>query len=73
MSSLSDSSDFDAENTPGVLRQDGPSIAVLALISDSIRGIRYGQVTVIVQDGVVVQIDRLEKQRLIRGGERQPA
>ena len=73
MSIPSDSPDLDAENSHGVLSQDGPSIAVLAQISESIRGIRYGQVTVIVQDGVVVQIDRLEKQRLIRGGERQPA
>ncbi len=73
MNRLSDSADANPENTHGVLRSDGPSIAVLAQISDSIRGIRYGQVTVIVQDGVVVQIDRLEKQRLVRGGEGQPA
>ena len=45
---------------------DGPSIAVLAQISDAIRYLKFGQVTVIVQDGVVVQIDRLEKHRLER-------
>lgn len=73
MSSLSNSADSDPENSDGVLRPNGPSIEVLAQISDAIRGIRYGQVTVIVQDGIVVQIDRLEKQRLVRGRERQPA
>lgn len=28
------------------------------------RGIRYGEIRVIIQDGVVVQIERMEKQRL---------
>jgi hypothetical protein len=30
----------------------------------AVRGIRFGEVRVIIQDGVVVQIERLEKQRL---------
>jgi hypothetical protein len=30
----------------------------------AVRGIRYGEVRVIIQDGVIVQIDRLERQRL---------
>ena len=30
----------------------------------AIKGIRYGEVRVVIQDGVVVQIERLEKQRL---------
>ncbi|APW63581.1 YezD family protein [Paludisphaera borealis] len=30
----------------------------------AVRGIRYGEVRVIIQDGQIVQIDRLEKQRL---------
>lgn len=33
-------------------------------IREALRGLRYGTVQVIVQDGVVVQIDRLEKRRL---------
>ena len=32
-------------------------------IRDAVRGIRYGEVRVIIQDGVIVQIERLEKQR----------
>lgn len=43
---------------------DGPSIALLADVSDALRGLKFGQVTISVQDGVVVQIDRLEKYRL---------
>jgi len=41
-----------------------PGSAVLDRIGDALRGLRYGAVTVIVQDGVVVQVDRTEKLRL---------
>ncbi len=37
---------------------------VLERIGAALRGLRYGSVTVIVQDGVVVQVDRTEKLRL---------
>jgi hypothetical protein len=33
-------------------------------ISAALRGLRYGTVTAIVQDGVVVQVERTEKFRL---------
>lgn len=33
-------------------------------IDDALRGLRYGSVLAIVQDGVVVQIERTEKTRL---------
>lgn len=36
----------------------------LAHIYEAVRGLRHGVVQVIIQDGVVVQIDRTEKQRL---------
>lgn len=35
-------------------------------IRDALRGLQYGSITVIVQDGVVVQIERTEKRRLRR-------
>ncbi len=35
-------------------------------IREALRGIRFGAVQVIIQDGVVVQIDRTEKRRLRR-------
>ncbi len=33
-------------------------------IRDALRGLRYGIVSIVVQDGVVVQIERTEKRRL---------
>ena len=45
---------------------DGRDDAVTAIdrIRAALRGLRYGTVTAIVQDGVVVQVDRMEKVRL---------
>lgn len=36
----------------------------LSQIRESLRDLRYGSVNIIVQDGVIVQIDRTEKHRL---------
>ena len=43
---------------------DDATDAVLAQIRGVLQGLRFGSVTIIVQDGVVVQIDRTEKRRL---------
>jgi hypothetical protein len=40
-----------------------PSEDVLNAIIEALSGMRYGQVTVIVQDGLVIQIDRTERRR----------
>jgi len=37
-------------------------------IEEALRGLRFGTVTIIVQDGVVIQVDRTEKRRIRRGG-----
>ncbi len=37
-------------------------------IRESLRGLRFGSVNIIVQDGVVIQIDRTEKRRLRTNG-----
>jgi hypothetical protein len=37
-------------------------------ICQALRGLRYGQIVVIVQDGVVVQVDRTERRRLRLNG-----
>jgi hypothetical protein len=42
----------------------GPVDDALSQIRDSLRGLRFGSVNIIVQDGVVIQIDRTEKRRL---------
>jgi hypothetical protein len=44
--------------------QNSPTSAELAEIERSLTGLRYGSVLVVVQDGVIVQIDRTEKHRL---------
>jgi hypothetical protein len=36
----------------------------LEAVRRALRGLRYGQIVVIVQDGVVVQVDRTERKRL---------
>jgi hypothetical protein len=41
-----------------------PAESDLTEIRDSLRGLRFGAVEIIVQDGVIVQINRTEKRRL---------
>ncbi len=44
---------------------DGPQRAIdLEQIQMALTGVRYGEVRVLIQDGVVVQIERVEKRRL---------
>ncbi|HXQ24577.1 MAG TPA: YezD family protein [Candidatus Acidoferrales bacterium] len=45
---------------------DGEAAHALARIQDALHGLRYGSVTVTVQDGVVVQVERTEKLRIVR-------
>ena len=53
-------------NQPHITGHDRSAAADEALnqIRDSLRGLRFGIVNIIVQDGVVIQIDRTEKRRL---------
>jgi hypothetical protein len=44
--------------------------SALSYIEEALRGLQFGQVTVIVQDGVVVQVERTERRRIQR---RKPA
>jgi hypothetical protein len=46
--------------------QSHPSEGVLDEIRQLLRGLQFGSLLIIVQDGVVVQIDRTEKKRLPR-------
>jgi hypothetical protein len=45
---------------------DSPPSRYLDLdhVRKAVQGIRYGEIRVIIQDGVIVQIERVEKQRL---------
>ena len=38
----------------------------LAQVQDALRGLQYGEISIFVQDGVVIQIERLERKRLQR-------
>ncbi len=52
--------------TPVSHHADGNLSQALEGIRDALRELRYGTVTVIVQDGVVVQVERTEKLRLLK-------
>jgi hypothetical protein len=46
----------------------------LAQIREALRGLRFGSVTLLVQDGVVVQVDRTDRRRYQRDrGARPPS
>ena len=47
-------------------RRTGRAETTLHRIGEALQGLRYGSVLAIVQDGVVVQIERTEKTRLGR-------
>lgn len=58
-------SDRPAQNHPkGAEPVSDRSDLPLAEIENAIRSIRYGSVNIIIQDGLVVQIDKTEKLRL---------
>jgi hypothetical protein len=42
--------------------------AALRYVEEALRGLQYGVVTIIVQDGVVVQVERTERRRFQRAG-----
>jgi hypothetical protein len=48
------------ENMPN----DDAADEAIEQIRESLRGLKFGSVNIIVQDGVIVQIDRTEKKRL---------
>ena len=42
----------------------GSSDRVLEAVQEALRGLKFGSVVIVVQDGHVVQVDRTEKKRL---------
>ena len=59
------SDDSEASPASAESRQDADDL-VLTQIRESLRNLQFGHVQIIVQDGVVVQIDRLERRRISR-------
>jgi hypothetical protein len=52
------------DNSTGNNRADALGDAAISKIVQTLRDLRYGVVSIIVQDGVIVQIERTEKHRL---------
>jgi hypothetical protein len=57
----------DASQESDSSSSDDGTKRALEHIERALRGLRFGEVTVIVQDGVVVQVERTERTRLQRG------
>ncbi len=52
------------------LRSASDSLDVaLNYVRQALAGLQFGQIAIIVQDGVVVQVERTERKRFRRGGE----
>jgi hypothetical protein len=55
---------MDAEKNTGNTASESERELELSQIRDALRGLRFGAINILVQDGVVVQIDRTEKRRV---------
>jgi hypothetical protein len=66
MSDIPKTRDDRRPDQPAAHPAPAASEAVLHRLSDALRGLRFGSVVAIVQDGVVVQIERTEKTRFGR-------
>ena len=51
-------------NPPGDGREETEERAALERIRSALRGLRFGAVTAVVQDGKVIQVERTERVRL---------
>lgn len=54
------------ESQPRAEEIDPRQSEALAEVRAALRGLRYGHISIIVQDGVVIQIERTERTRLRR-------
>lgn len=65
-----------SETSPGALPPAAPEQSprdqnlrwALRQIEESLRGLNFGALTLLVQDGVIVQVERTERRRYRRGG-----
>ena len=55
---------------PRVDEPDRGHRAALRDVEEALRGLQYGALTIIVQDGVVVQVERTERRRFQRADRR---
>lgn len=64
---MDDQRKADTVTLPG--RSGGRLDEALALVRQALSGLRYGQIAITVQDGVVIQIERTERTRLARNAQ----
>jgi hypothetical protein len=50
------------------LEPDASNRSALRFIEEALRGLQFGALTVIVQDGVVIQVERTERHRFRAAG-----
>jgi hypothetical protein len=50
-----------------IRREPSPIDSALASIREALVGLQFGEVTVVLQDGVVVQLERTERKRFRKG------
>ncbi len=55
---------IDNSHSPPEPTENQPSFSAIAEIQEALHGLRFGHVTVVVHEGAIVQIERLEKRRL---------
>jgi hypothetical protein len=55
---------------PGLRGTSQASDPALEYVRQALAGLQFGQVSIIVQDGVVVQVERTERRRFRRGENR---
>jgi hypothetical protein len=53
---------------PEATEPDRGHRTALRYVEEALRGLQYGVLTIIVQDGVVVQVERTERRRFQRAG-----
>jgi hypothetical protein len=56
----------DTPPAPAPVEPDRPNRGALRYVEEALRGLQFGSVTIIVQDGVVVQVERTERRRFQR-------
>ena len=61
---MSEAGNHHVETAGASAADSSQEAATLEPIREALRGLRFGIVSIIVQDGVVVQIDRTEKRRM---------
>ncbi len=59
--------DSSARRMPRLPRAEGGNAGrVMDRVQEALDGLRYGEVTVVVQDGIIVQVERTDRMRLSR-------